>query len=173
MPQADQRRRRWRQTARAACSAKPKRKEEQTMKRKKRIQASALALALTGLFAGSAFASSHQATLTIRHQMRGCHAWSFDGSAYKASLKIKLVRGTTLKVIDNNVMPHKLIQVAGPKARLIAPAMNQMSAQAKVIFTKSGTYRFKTNAGEDYPMMGDMKTSGEDYVLRLTVVVSQ
>ena len=142
------------------------------MKRTKLIGTSALALALAGLLVGSAFAGSRAATLTIRHQMRGCHAWSFNSGAYKASLKIKLARGTTLKVIDNDVMPHKLIQLAGPKARLVAPAMNRMSAQAKVIFTKSGTYRFKTNAGEDYPMMGDMKTMGRDYVLRLTVVVS-
>ena len=140
------------------------------MKRKKRIRTSALALVVAGVFAGSAFAHSTQATLTIRHQMRGCHAWSFDGGAYKASLKIKLARGTTLKVLDNDVMPHKLIQLAGPNARLVAPAMNHMSAQAKVTFAKKGTYTFKTKAGEDY--MKGMKTVGADNVLRLTVVVS-
>src|SRR6266511_5108402 len=102
------------------------------MKRKKRIHTSALALALAGLFAGSAFASSPQATLTIRHQLRGCHAWSFNGGPYKASLKTNVARGTTLKVLDNDAMPHKLIQVAGPKAKLVAPAMNHMSAQAKI-----------------------------------------
>jgi hypothetical protein len=170
MPQVDQRRRRWRQSARAACSGKPKRKEEQTMKRKKRIQTSALALAVAGLFAGSAFASSHHATLTIRHQMRGCHSWSFNGGAYKPSLKIKLARGTTLKVIDNDMMPHKLIQLSGPKARLVAAGMNHMSAQAKVIFAKTGTYKFTTKAGEDY--MKGIKTTGPDNVLRLTVTVS-
>ena len=140
------------------------------MKRKKLIGSSALALALAGLLVGSAIAAPRAATLTIRHQMRGCHAWSFNGGAYKASLKIKLARGTTLKVIDNDVMPHKLIQLAGPKARLVAPAMNHMSAQAEVIFAKKGTYRFKTKAGEDY--MSGMKTVGPDNVLRLTVVVS-
>ena len=134
------------------------------------IRSSASALAVTAVFAGTALASSPQATLTIRHQMRGCHTWSFNGSAYKASLKITLTRGTALKVIDNDVMPHKLIQLAGPKARLIAPAMNHMSAQAKVIFAKKGTYKFTTKAGEDY--MEGMKTVGPDNVLRLTVNVS-
>jgi hypothetical protein len=137
-----------------------------------RICTSASALAVAAVFGGSALASSPQATLTIRHQMRGCHAWSFNGGAYKASLKIKLARGTALKVIDNDAMPHRLIQLAGPKAKFVAPAMNHMSAQAKVIFAKKGTYRFKTKAGEDYPMMGEMKTMGRDYVLRLTVTVS-
>ena len=142
------------------------------MKRKNRIRTGALALAVAGLFAGSAFAGSPQATLTIRHQVRGCHAWSFNGGAYKASLKISVARGTALKVIDNDAMPHKLIQLAGPKAKLLAPKMNHMSAQAKVVFAKKGTYTFTTKAGEDYPMMGEMKTVGKDYVLRLTVTVS-
>lgn len=140
------------------------------MKRTSLIGTSALALAAAGLLVGSAFAGSRGQTLTIRHQMRGCHAWSFNGGAYKPSLQIKLARGTTLKVIDNDVMPHKLIQLAGPKARLVAPAMNHMSAQAKVLFAKKGTYRFTTKPGEDY--MKGMKTVGPDNVLRLTVTVS-
>jgi hypothetical protein len=69
-------------------------------------------------------------------------------------------------------MPHKLVQLAGPKARLISPAMNHMSAQARIVFAKKGSYRFTTKAGEDYPSMGEMKTIGEDNVLRLNVVVS-
>ena len=140
------------------------------MKRNMRICTSASALAVAAVFGGSALASSPQATLTIRHQMRGCHTWSFNGGAYNASLKITLTRGTALKVIDNDVMPHKLIQLAGPKARLIAPAMNHMSAQAKIIFAKKGTYKFRTKAGEDY--MEGIKTVGPDNVLRLTVTVS-
>ena len=140
------------------------------MKRKKCIRTSALVLAVAGVFAGSALASSPQATLTIRHQLRGCHTWSFNGGAYKASLKITLARGTALKVIDNDMMPHKLIQLSGPKAKLIAPAMNHMSAQAKVIFAKKGMYKFTTKPGEDY--MKGIKTVGPDNVLRLTVTVS-
>ena len=140
------------------------------MKRKKRIRTAALALALTAVFAGSALASAPKATLTIRHQTRGCHAWSFNNGRYTASLKVRLARGTTLTVIDNDVMPHKLIQLAGPKAKLVTPAMKHMSAQAEVVFAKKGTYRFTTKPGEDY--MKGMKTTGPDNVLRLTVTVS-
>jgi hypothetical protein len=145
-------------------------KEERTMKRDERIRIAVLALAVVGLFASSALANSPRATLTIRHQMRGCHAWSFNGGAYKASLKIKLARGTALRVIDNDVMPHKLIQLSGPKATLVAPAMKHMSAQAKVVFVKEGTYAFTTKPGEDY--IKGIKTIGEDNVLRLTVTVT-
>ena len=140
------------------------------MKRKKRNRTAALALALTTVFAGSALASAPKATLTIRHQTRGCHAWSFNNGAYTASLRVRLARGTTLTVIDNDMMPHKLIQLAGPKAKLVTPAMKHMSAQAKVVFAKKGTYRFTTKAGEDY--MKGIKTVGPDNVLRVTVTVS-
>ena len=68
------------------------------------------------------------------------------------------------------MMRHKLIQLSGPKAKLIAPAMNHMSAQAKVIVAKKGTYKFTTKPGEDY--MKGIKTVGPDNVLRLTVTVS-
>jgi hypothetical protein len=142
------------------------------MKSKARITTSVLAVVVGAVVAGSAFANTPKATLTIRHQMRGCHTWSFNNGAYKASLKITLARGTTLAVIDNDVMPHKLVQVAGPKATLISPAMNHMMAQAKIVFSKKGTYRFTTKAGEDYPNMMGMKTIGEDNVLHLSVAVS-
>jgi plastocyanin len=140
------------------------------MNMNQRIRISASALALAALFASSAFASSPQSTLAIRHQLRGCHSWSFNGGPYKASLKIKLAPGSTLRVIDNDVMPHKLIQLSGPKAKLVSPAMTHMSAQAKVVFGKKGTYRFTTKPGEDY--MKGMKTIGADHVLKLTVTVA-
>jgi plastocyanin len=139
------------------------------MKRKTRIGLAALVLAAVALAAGSAFAQAPK-TITIRHQMHGCHAWSFAGGPYKASLSIKLAAGTTLTVTDNDLMPHKLIQLAGPKLRLVSPAMNHMSATAKVTFLKKGTYRLGTKPGEDY--MNGVKTIGPDNILRLTVVVS-
>ncbi len=145
-------------------------RRRQMMKRKKRIRTAGLALAAMLVLTSSAFGQGSKATLTIRHQLRGCHTWSFDNGPYKASLKIKLAAGTTLTVTDNDMMPHKLIQLAGPKAKLISPAMNHMSARAKVVFATRGTYRFSTKPGEDY--MKGMKTIGPDNGLRLTVVVS-
>jgi len=140
------------------------------MNRKKRIRVGALVLAVGLVVASSAFAGGQSASLTIRHQMRGCHVWAFNSGPYKASLKIKLAPGTTLTVTDSDVMPHKLIQLSGLKVHLVSPAMNHMSATAKVTFLKKGTYRFTTKAGEDY--MQGMKTIGPDNVLRLTVTVS-
>ena len=125
--------------------------------------------------------------LLIRHQVRGCHAWSVNGSAYKASQTVTVTRGTALTVVDNDVMPHRLVQLAGPSVQFVnlktgmmsagmgvsgkaAPgAMNHMGASTRVVFSRSGVYRFTTKAGEDY--MSGMKTIGEDNVLRLMVIV--
>jgi len=125
-------------------------------------------------FAAAASAAAPNATVVIRHQQRGCHTWSINGGAWKATQKLTIVHGTTMIVIDNDVMPHQLVQKTGPAARFTGKRlMAHMGASVKVTFPKAGTYIFVTKAGEDYPMMaGMMKTIGEDYVLRLTVTVS-
>lgn len=131
----------------------------------------ALMVAAAAVF--SSTASAHMPkTITIRHQMRGCHTWSFANGPYKASLKVKADRDTSLVVVNDDVMPHKLLQVAGPKAHVFKAGMNKSGAKATVTFTRAGVYRFVTKAGEDYPWMHEMKTVGEDNVLRLTITVT-
>ena len=113
-----------------------------------------------------------KSTITIRHQMKGCHAWSVNGSPYLATQRTTLARGGTITFVDNDVMPHKLIQTSGPAVRYHgSPAMRHMSATVRVTFGKAGVYKFTTRPGEDYPGMA-MKTIGEDNVLRLTVKVT-
>jgi hypothetical protein len=108
--------------------------------------------------------------LVIRHQLRGCHSWSLDGGAYKASQTISLKRGVHLSVGNNDVMPHKLVKLAGPNVTFAPSAtMNSVGAMTEIRFSKAGVYRFTTKAGADYTK--GIKTSGEDNVLRLKVVV--
>ena len=116
----------------------------------------------------AAGASSH-ATLTIRHQLHGCHSWSLNGGAYKTSQTLTFRHGGTLVVTDNDVMSHKLVETSGPAVRIAHPSMVRMGATAKITFTHPGSYRFTTRPGEDY--MKGIKTIGEDNVLRLTVTV--
>jgi plastocyanin len=126
----------------------------------------ALAVAATAL--AGAPATAH---VSIRHQMAHCHSWSVDGNAWKASQSVKLARGGTIVFQNNDVMPHKLIQVSGSKLVLGKTAnMNKIGAKFTLKFSKAGTYTFKTVAGEDY--MKGMKTTGEDNVLRLIVHVN-
>src|SRR5580765_3223569 len=100
-------------------------------------------------------------TLTIRHQLHGCHSWSVNGGAFKPSQSVALSKGATLTVVDNDVMPHKLVKVSGPALALPATAnMNHAGATTHVKFTKAGVYTFTTKAGEDY--MKGIKTIGED-----------
>ncbi len=131
-----------------------------------------LALALTLGLAGAASAASApgHASLLIRHQMRGCHSWSVNGGAFKASQSITLRHGGWLSVTDNDVMSHRLVETSGPTVRIASATLNHMGATLKVTFTKPGVYHFTTKAGEDYT--SGVKTIGEDNVLRLTVVVT-
>jgi len=137
----------------------------------KRLYAITAAVALVGVTAAVASAAPSSSTIVIRHQLRGCHAWSVNGGTYKAAQSTTIGRRGTITIVDNDVMPHKLIQKSGPAVRFVGrPAMNHMGASVKVVFPKAGVYRFTTKPGEDY--MPGMKTIGEDNVLRLTVTVS-
>jgi len=147
-------------------------------------------VALAAAFAVAAVAGSAAAkpagTLVIRHQVRGCHSWSYNGNAFAAAQSIRVVRGASIVVVNNDVMPHRLIKLSGPAVTLkngntmpsgmgmhgpAGPgAMNHMGATTTVTFAKPGVYRFTTRAGEDY--MAGMKTLGEDNVLTLKVTVS-
>jgi hypothetical protein len=131
-------------------------------------------------------AENGSATLMIRHQRSHCHAWSLNGGPFGASLHVNLEPGSTLSVTNDDVMPHRLVELAGPSVAMhngssmpmgarmhgtAAPGlMNHMGATATVKFSKPGVYRFRTRAGEDY--MPGMATIGADNVLRLTVTVA-
>ena len=104
--------------------------------------------------------------------MHGCHSWSVNSGVSRASLKLTLARGGTIRFVDNDIMSHTLVQTSGPAARFLGgKAMRHMSASVRATFAKAGTYRFTTKPGDDYPGMA-MKTTGEDNVLHLTVKVS-
>jgi hypothetical protein len=130
-------------------------------------------------------AASRTASVTIRHQVRGCHAWSVNGGPFAASHTMTLARGGSIRFTNNDVMPHQLVKLSGPNVRMhngstmpmgmgmhgpAAPGMmNHMGATTTVYFSHAGTYVFKTKPGGDY--MTGFNTTGPDNVLRLTVKV--
>ena|SRR5439155_20997932 len=139
---------------------------------KRTIQKVALGLVAMGALLPVAVApAAGTATITISHEMRGCHAWSVNNGPIRATLAVNLKAGTTVKFVNDDIMPHKLVQTGGPKLRLLRANMNHMSASMSVKFTHRGVYRFTTKAGEDYKPMAMMKTMGEDHLLHLTVRV--
>lgn len=97
------------------------------------------AVACAAAFAGTGAlaASAKTSVLTIRHQVRGCHTWSFDGKTWAAAQRVTLARGSTLKVVDNDVMPHRLLQVAGSRS----PSAEGQSATARAA-KKIGTLAY-------------------------------
>ncbi len=130
------------------------------------LVAAAAAIAVPAASAGGA------TTITISHQTKGCHLWQLNNGNPKVNLSVAVKAGTTVRFLNNDVMPHRLIQQAGPKLTLMRANMNRMSASTSVKFMHAGTYRFTTRAGEDYAWMTSMaKTIGEDNVLHLTVHV--
>jgi hypothetical protein len=153
----------------------------------------AVALAATGLVGAAAAAAAPVAgktpalqALNIRHQVVGCHTWALNGGPYKAAQSLRLARGASLAITDNDVMPHQLVRVSGPKVSyrltnagtmmpgmMTAPYASGMmphsAATLRVTFPAKGVYVFKTKAGEDY--MKGVKTSGPDNTLRLVVTV--
>jgi plastocyanin len=135
------------------------------------VKGTFLAVAAAALVAASGASAAGSPTITISHQMKGCHMWQLGNGAPKVNLSVTLKTGTMLRFVNNDVMPHKLIQQGGPRLTLAHASMNHMSASTSVKFARAGVYRFTTKAGEDYPSMKSMKTIGEDYVLHLVVHV--
>jgi hypothetical protein len=82
---------------------------------------------------------------------------------------VHLAVGGTLNLQDNDVMPHKLFRVSGPKPAFIGADMSRMGARSSVTFPTAGTYVLSTKAGEDY--MKGVQTIGEDNTLHIRVVV--
>jgi hypothetical protein len=131
---------------------------------------SALVLAAVAAAIAAASAAATPATsVVIRHQLVGCHSWSVNGDAFKASQKIVVRPATRVTVTDNDVMPHTLFQLSGPKVSLVTPAMHTPGSHGSFQLLRKGTYVFGTKAGEDY--MKGVVTKGPDNVLRLTVIV--
>jgi hypothetical protein len=120
--------------------------------------------------AASATSAPGHASILIRHQIQGCHAWSVDGGAFKARQSITLRRGGVLSVLNADVMPHTLVLTSGPSLHIANARMGKMAAALNVTLVHPGTYRFTTKPGEDY--FSGVTTTGPDNVLRLTVVVT-
>ena len=113
-------------------------------------------------------ARSGPTTLTIQHVLKGCHVFS-NGSRQSASMNLSLKRGARLQIVDQDIDPHGLVQLAGPRLNYRGHMM--MGQRQTITFTKPGIYRLKNKVIEMGKMM-NVKTIGPDNVLRLTVTVS-
>jgi plastocyanin len=99
-------------------------------------------LALGAVVATSALAAPPQhASVTIRHQMMGCHAWSVGTGPYSAHAATKLSVGGSITFTDNDVMSHQLIKKSGSAVVFSGShTMGHMGATLKVTFPHAGTY---------------------------------
>ena len=138
------------------------------------------------LAAPSTAAAPSSASIVVRHQLQGCHAWSLNGGPYRVELAVRLARGGSITITNNDPMVHKLVRESGPAVTMRTIAhdhmkmvglhnitgpgvMSHMSAAVKVTFTRAGTYRFTTKDLGDY---FELKTVGHHNHLMLVVRVS-
>jgi plastocyanin len=105
--------------------------------------------------------------LTIVHMQKGCHDWS-NGTSIMADERLAMKPGQMLRIMNQDVDMHRLMQLSGPAMMLGGP-MQQGQAQT-LTFAKPGTYRFDTKV---LPMKGmpEVETIGPDNHLELTVTV--
>ncbi len=77
--------------------------------------------------------------LIIRHQTRGCHTWGLAGGTYKASQSLTLTKGEHLMIGNNDVMPHRIVQLAGPALKLgVAANLNSVGKTVELILRARG-----------------------------------
>lgn len=106
--------------------------------------------------------------LTIQHVQKGCHVLS-DGSRQAASMRLSLKPGARLQLLDQDIDPHGLVQLAGPKLQIKGHMM--MGERQTITFKHAGVYRLMTRVIE-MGKMTNVKTIGPDNTLRVTVSVS-
>ena len=132
-----------------------------------RTQAPAVAPTTMSGMMNAASLSVGMTKLTIQHVQKGCHIFS-DGSRRAASMRLSLKPGARLQLLDQDIDPHGLVQVAGPKLQLKGHMM--MGERQTITFKQAGVYRLKTRVIEMGKMI-NVKTIGPDNTLRLTVSV--
>jgi hypothetical protein len=110
------------------------------------------------------------ASVTIQHQVRGCHSWAVGTGPLGAAHRVTLARGATLRFVNNDVMPQKIVLKSGPKIAFSGKTnLSKPAASVKAVLAHPGVYTFGTVVGEDY--VKGIKTIGEDNVLKLVVTV--
>ncbi len=123
---------------------------------KKISLAAVAAVAAVALAAPNPASAAPRLTITISHQMRGCHAWDLGHGAMRSTMSVTVKRGTIVKFVNNDVMPHRLVRTSGPGLAIKGANMSKMAAHASATFTRPGVYRFKTVFGAFFPWAASM-----------------
>ena len=105
--------------------------------------------------------------VTIVHVKKGCHLWSV-GALKTAKLGLTLQRGDQLRIVNQDLDMHELVQTSGPATS--TGGFMVMNQHMLLRFPKSGLYRFHTRIA-DMRGMPEAKTIGPDNQLVLTVRV--
>jgi hypothetical protein len=108
------------------------------------------------------------ADVTIIHVQKGCHVWS-DAGKQMAALQLHMHTGQMLKVMNQDVDMHRMMELSGPTMMRLGGPMAQGKTDT-LTFTEPGTYVFGTKASS-MKGMPEVATTGPDNNLKLTVTV--
>src|SRR5205814_2983752 len=84
--------------------------------------------AAAALIPGTAFANTGSGKLDIHHQVRGCHSWSLNGGPYRANQIVKLARGGSLLITNNDLMVQDLTKTSGPAVAMKLVSQSHMGS---------------------------------------------
>jgi hypothetical protein len=119
---------------------------------------------------GSTTVGGTNVELRIAHVLRGCHVWN-DGRRRAATMRLSMPRGGRLTVLDQDLDPHQLVELKGPRLRMPAPMA--MMGTGRLRFMRPGVYRLATKTVElPGQSMPEATTVGPDNQLRLVVTVT-
>lgn len=106
--------------------------------------------------------------ITIIHAQKGCHVWS-DAAKQAAAMHLTIDTGQMLKVTNQDVDMHRMMETRGPTMMSLGGPMKQGMTRT-LTFTKPGTYTFGTKSSV-MQGMPEVETTGPDNNLKLTVTV--
>ena len=106
--------------------------------------------------------------ITIIHAQKGCHLWS-DAGKQTAAMHVTMHTGQMLKVMNQDVDMHRMMEMSGPTMMGLGGPMKQGMTRT-LTFAKPGTYTFGTKSSV-MQGMPEVATIGPDNNLKLTVTV--
>ena len=103
-----------------------------------------LLAAVTALAVIAPASGASTATITISHQMRGCHMWQLGNAKPTPTLSVTLKAGTVLRFVNNDVRAHNMTSDPHPEhtdcpelnsVGLLQPGQSRESGNLNIVRT--------------------------------------
>jgi hypothetical protein len=110
----------------------------------RRLVLGASAVAAFAAIVSPLAAAPGTASLLVRHQTRGCHAWSLNGGPYVSRQHVRLRAGGSLTVTNDDPMVQQLVQTRGPAVRMKLERESHLGQMPTAMRMGRGRTRWRT-----------------------------